>query len=95
MQDANNVIRLSDGDEAVCAYFIENPTDLRRVIQLMPHGNPTSDFLQKLYSYAVNRNRKVDLANALLAYDSKWRELPQITTGRDWFCECGLRDGRR
>lgn len=90
MQDTNDVIRLSDGDEAVCAYFIENPTDLRRVIQLMPHGNPTSDFLQKLYSYAVNRSRKVDLANALLAYDSKWRELPQITTGRDWFCECDL-----
>lgn len=89
-QDKRNLLQLSDGDEAVCAFFVENPLDLRRVIQLMPHGNPTSDFLQKLYSYAVNRNRKVDLANALLTFDSKYRELPQNTTGRDWFCECDL-----
>ena len=90
MKDKGDMVQLTDGVEAICAFFVENPINLRRVIQLMPHGNPTLDFLQMLYAFAVNRNRKVDLANALLSYDSKCRELPQITTGRDWFCECDL-----
>ena len=90
MKDKGDMVRLTDGDEAVCAFFVENPIELRRVIQLMPHGNPTLDFLWKLYSYAVARNRKVDLANALLAYDGKNDGLPQVTLGRDWYCECDL-----
>lgn len=89
-QDKSNLLQLSDGDEAVCAFFIENPIAMRRVVCMMPHGNPTLDFLRKLYSYAVTRNRKVDLANALLAYDAKNGGLPQINMGRDWYCECDL-----
>ena len=88
MQGANSVIKLSDGDEAVCAFFVENPIALRRVTQLMPHGNPTLDFLLKLYSYAVSRNRKVDLANALLGHDGRSGGLPQVSS--DWYCECVL-----
>jgi len=89
MKERNAVIPLSGADEAICAYFIENPTALRRVVHMMPHGDPSLDFLQKLWSYAALRNRKVDLANALLAYDKR-NDFPQIKFGRDWFCECHL-----
>ena len=89
MQENDTVVPLTDGDEAVCAFFIENPYALLRVVRMMPHGNPTLDFLQKLWSYAVLRNRKVDLANALLAYDKR-TEYPQIKLGRDWYRECTL-----
>ena len=88
MQSKSSVVKLSDGDEAVCAFFIENPIALRRVAQLMPHGNPTLDFLLKLYSYAVSRNRKVDLANALLGHDGRNGGLPQVSS--DWYRECVL-----
>ena len=67
MKDRDATVPLSDADEAICAFFIENPIALRRVVHMMPHGDPTLDFLQKLWSYAVLRNRKVDLANALLS----------------------------
>lgn len=90
MKNENKEYHLSDGDEAMCAYFVENPYALCRVVQLMPHGNPTLDFLEKLYSYAKTRNRKVDLANALLGYDGKSGALPQMSVGRDWFRECTL-----
>jgi hypothetical protein len=89
MEDRNAIVPLSDADEAVCAYFIENPFTMRRVIQMMPHGDPTLDFLQKLWSYAAMRNRKVDLANALLSYDKR-SDSPQIKSGRDWYCDCHL-----
>lgn len=93
MKDEDTLDKLSDGDEAVCAFFVENPHALRRVVQLMPHGNPTLDFLQRLYSFAVNRNRTVDLANALLGYDAKYHTVHQIPLGRDWFRECDLPGG--
>lgn len=89
IEERDATVPLSDADEAVCAYFIENPTALRRVVNMMPHGNPPLDFLQKLWSYAVLRNRKVDLANALLSYDKR-SDAPQITFGREWYCECRL-----
>lgn len=89
MQENDAVVPLTDGDEAICAFFIENPYALLRVVRMMPHGNPTLDFLQKLWSYAVLRNRKVDLANALLAHDTR-TEYPQIKLSRDWYRECHL-----
>ena len=89
MQDDDAVVPLTDGDEAVCAFFIERLCALRRVVQLMPHGDFQADFVQKLWSYAVLRNRKVDLANALLGY-SKSAEYPQLTLGRDWYRGCNL-----
>lgn len=89
MGDRNAIVSLSDADEAICAYFIENPVAMRRVIQMMPHGDPPLDFLQKLWSYAAMRNRKVDLANALLSYDKR-DDVRQIKFGRDWYCECQL-----
>lgn len=88
MQDKKGINRLSDSEEAECAYFIENPIALCRVVQLMPHGNPTLDFLQKLYSYAVMRNRKVDLANALIGHDGRCGDIPRIKL--DWYRECNL-----
>ncbi len=36
IEDRNAIVPLSDADEAVCAYFIENPIAMRRVIQMMP-----------------------------------------------------------
>lgn len=89
MQENDAVVPLTDGDEAICAFFIENPYALLRAVRMMPHGNPTHDFLLKLWSYAVLRNRKVDLANALLAYDKR-SEYPQIKLARDWYRECHL-----
>ena len=89
MKERGAIVPLSDADEAVCAFFIENPTALRRVVHMMPHGDPPLDFLQKLWSYAALRNRKVDLANALLSYDKR-SGVPQIKFGRDWYCECQL-----
>jgi hypothetical protein len=89
MKDRDAIVPLSDADEAICAFFIENPIALRRVVHMMPHGDPTLDFLQKLWSYAVLRNRKVDLANALLSYDKR-DDVPQIRFGRDWYCDCHL-----
>ena len=89
MEDRNAIVPLSDAEEAICAYFIENPIAMRRVIQMMPHGDPPLDFLQKLWSYAAKRNRKVDLANALLSYDKR-SDFPQIKFGRDWYCDCHL-----
>lgn len=71
MEDRNAIVPLSDAEESICAYFIENPIAMRRVIQMMPHADPPLDFLQKLWSYAAKRNRKVDLANALLSYDKR------------------------
>ena len=89
MEDRNAIVPLSDAEEAICAYFIENPIAMRRVIQMMPHADPPLDFLQKLWSYAAKRNRKVDLANALLSYDKR-SDFPQIKFGRDWYCDCHL-----
>ena len=89
MEDRDAIVLLSDADEAICAYFIENPIAMRRVIQMMPHGDPPLDFLQKLWSYAAMRNRKVDLANALLSYDKR-DDVRQIKFGRDWYCDCHL-----
>ena len=89
MEDRNAIVPLSDAEESICAYFIENPIAMRRVIQMMPHGDPSLDFLQKLWSYAAMRNRKVDLANALLSYDKR-DDVPQIRFGRDWYCDCHL-----
>lgn len=89
MEDRNAIVPLSDAEEAICAYFIENPIAMRRVIQMMPHADPPLDFLQKLWSYAAMRNRKVELANALLSYDKR-SDFPQIKFGRDWYCDCHL-----
>lgn len=89
MKDRNAIVPLSDAEEVICAYFIENPIAMRRVVQMMPHGDPPLDFLQKLWSYAAMRNRKVDLANALLSYDKR-SYFPQIKFGRDWYCDCHL-----
>ena len=89
MKDRDAVVQLSDADESICAFFIENPTALRRVVYMMPQGNPPLDFLQKLWSYASLRNRKVDLANALLFYDKRANE-PPGKHGRGWYCDCQL-----
>ena len=89
MNDRDALVPLSEADEAVSAYFIENPIAMRSVIQMMPEGDPTLDFLQKLWSYAATRNRKVDLANALLYYDKR-TNVPWGKHGRGWYCDCHL-----
>ncbi len=35
MEHRNAVIRLSEGDETICPFFIENPMAMRRVCSLL------------------------------------------------------------
>lgn len=57
-------------DEAMCEFFIDDASRLRRIVQLMPDGEPTAEFLNMLWEYAVKHDRLVDLANVLLGFDS-------------------------
>ena len=65
MKERGAIVPLSDADEAVCAFFIENPTALRRVVHMMPHGDPPLDFLQKLWFNPIvniNENNEITLS---------------------------------
>jgi len=72
---------LTETEEAICAASIENSILMRRIIRLMPRGEPTLDYLEMLYSYAKYRNRTADLVNALIG-----KNCPDVPrAGRDWF----------
>ena len=68
-------------EEAICAASIENSILMRRIIRLMPRGEPTLDYLEMLYSYAKLRNRSADLVNALIGTNCP--DVPHA--GRDWY----------
>ena len=72
---------LTETEEAICAASIENSILMRRIIRLMPRGEPTPDYLEMLYSYAKQRNRTADLVNALIG-----KSCPDVPrAGRDWY----------
>ena len=74
-------------DEAVCEFFIDDASRLRRIVQLMPDGDPTAEFLNMLWAYAVKHDRLVDLANVLLGFDSKHKTIDG-NENCDWFWRC-------
>ena len=61
---------LTATDEAICAFFIEDASRLRRIVELMPEGDLSANFLNTLWAYAVKHDRLVDLANVFLGFDS-------------------------
>lgn len=83
------VVPLTETDKVICAALIENIAWLRRVIRFSPHGDPTAELLNKLWAYATSRNKKVELANALLGCD----RLKYPWEGRDFFLGCNLPQG--
>lgn len=74
-------------DEAMCEFFIDDASRLRRIVQLMPDGEPTAEFLNMLWEYAVKHDRLVDLANVLLGFDSKHKTVDG-NENCDWYWRC-------
>jgi DNA-binding transcriptional regulator/RsmH inhibitor MraZ len=74
-------------DDAMCEFFIDDASRLRRIVQLMPDGDPTAGFLNMLWAYAVKHDRLVDLANVLLGFDSKHKTIDG-NENCDWFWRC-------
>ena len=83
---------LISADNAICAFFIEDATRLRRIIQLMPEGDLPVNFLNTLWAYAVKHDRLFDLANALLGFDSCHKTVAG-NENCDWFWQSDLPDG--
>ena len=65
MQD-NDTNVLMASDEEICAFFIEDASRLRRIVELMPAGDLSANFLNALWAYAVKHDRLADLANVIL-----------------------------
>ena len=74
-------------DEAMCEFFIDDASRLRRIVQLMPDGEPTAELLNMLWEYAVKHDRLFDLANVLLGFDSK-RKTVDGNENCDWYWRC-------
>ena len=75
---------LAATDEDICAFFIEDASRLRRIVQLMPDGGLSASFLNTLWAYAEKHDRLFDLANALLGFDSKHKTV-EGNENCDWF----------
>lgn len=74
-------------DEAMCEFFIDDASRLRRIVQLMPDGEPTAELLNMLWEYAVKHDRLFDLANVLLGFDSK-HKMVDGNENCDWYWRC-------
>ena len=74
-------------DEAMCEFFIDDASRLRRIAQLMPDGEPTAEFLNMLWAYGVKHHRLTELANVLLGFDSRHKTVEANENG-DWFWRC-------
>ncbi len=74
-------------DEVLCEFFIDDASRIRRIVQLMPGGEPTAEFLNMLWAYAVKHDRLVDLANVLLGFDSKQKTVDG-NENSDWYWRC-------
>ena len=83
---------LTETDEDICAFFIEDAARLRRIVELMPDGEPSAEFLNMLWAYAEKHDRLFDLANALLGFDSK-HKTAEGNENCDWFWQCFLPAG--
>ena len=80
---------LTATDEAICAFFIEDASRLRRIVELMPAGNLSANFLNMLWAYAVKHDRLTALANVLLGFDSRHKTVDG-NENCDWYWRCRL-----
>ena len=88
MQDSDANV-LTATDEAICAFFIEDASRLRRIVELMPEGDLSASFLNTLWAYAVKHDRLVDLANVFLGFDSSHKTV-EGNENCDWFWQSDL-----
>ena len=91
MQDSDTNV-LTTTDEAICAFFIEDASRLRRIVELMPEGDLSANFLNTLWAYAVKHDRLVDLANVFLGFDSNHKTI-EGNENCDWFWQSYLPPG--
>lgn len=91
MQNSDTIV-LTATDEEIGAFFIEDASRLRRIVQLMPAGDLSASFLNTLWAYAEKHDRLFDLANALLGFDSKHKTV-EGNENCDWFWQCFLPGG--
>ena len=88
MQDSDTNV-LTATDEAICAFFIEDASRFRRIVELMPEGDLSANFLNTLWAYAVKHDRLVDLANVFLGFDSNHKTVDG-NENCDWFWQSDL-----
>lgn len=86
-QELKNSLTMADED--ICAFFIDDATRLRRIVQLMSDDDLSGNFLNTLWAYAEKHDRLFDLANALLGFDSKHKTV-EGNENCDWFWQCFL-----
>ena len=91
MQDGDSNV-LSATDEEICAFFIEDASRLRRIVELMPEGDLSASFLNTLWAYAVKHDRLFDLANVFLGFDSNHKTV-EGNENCDWFWQSDLPAG--
>lgn len=89
MNELESAVDLTAADESICAFFIEDASRLRRIVELMPAGNLSASFLNTLWAYAVKHDRLVDLANVFLGFDSNHKTV-EGNENCDWFWRCYL-----
>ena len=89
MNEPESTVVLTSMDEEISAFFIEDASRLRRIVQLMPEGDLPANFLNTLWEYAVKHDCLVDLANAFLGFDSNHRTV-EGNENCDWFWRCSL-----
>jgi len=92
MDDLKMSAPLTATDESICAFFIEDASRLRCIVQLMTDGDLPCSFLNTLWAYAEKRDRLFDLANALLGFDSSHKTVDG-NENCDWFWQCFLPEG--
>ena len=91
MQDSDAIV-LTATDEDICAFFIEDASRLRRIVQLMSEEALPANFLNTLWAYAVKHDRLADLANVFLGFDSNHMTV-EGNENCDWFWRSDLPDG--
>ena len=92
MDDLKQTTPLTEADEDIGAFFIEDAARFRRIVELMPEGDLSANFLNALWAYAEKHDRLLDLANALLGFDSKHKTV-EGNENCDWFWQCRLPAG--
>ena len=92
MDDLELSTPITATDEDICAFFIEDASRLRRIVELMPEGDLSAGFLNTLWAYAEKHDRLFDLANALLGFDPKHKTI-EGNENCDWFWQCFLPTG--
>lgn len=91
MQNSDTIV-LTATDEEICAFFIEDASRLRRIVQLMSEEDLPANFLNTLWAYAVKHDRLADLANVFPGFDSNHKTV-EGNENCDWFWQSDLPDG--